>query len=126
MASQLKRRQFCFELYTLIIVEEYEVVNEQLRFLYRLRLVPAETLGFQYSKEVFSHGVCVQRRRSCQSQICPAHKYLLSFALLLQIRQFLLFHFVLVGQIQKSFVENYASYSVLIDCRLLNILDSEL
>ena len=28
------RSQFCFELYTLIIVEEYEVVNEQIRFLY--------------------------------------------------------------------------------------------
>ena len=59
LASQLKRRQFCFELYTLIIVEEYEVVNEQLRFMYRLRLVTSEALGFQYPKEVFSHGVII-------------------------------------------------------------------
>ena len=68
LAPQLKRRQFCFEL----IIKGYEVVNEQLRFLYRLLLALPEKLGFQYSKEVFSHGVCIQRRRSCQSQICSA------------------------------------------------------
>lgn len=87
LAPQLKRRQFCFEL----IIKEYEVVNEQLRFLYRLLLALPEKLGFQYSKEVFSHDVCIQRRRSCQSQICSDHKYLLPFALLLQISLYKLF-----------------------------------
>lgn len=57
--SFFKRRQFCFELNTLIIVEINEIVNEQLCLLNGIGSMPAQAFGFQYSKEVFSHSIII-------------------------------------------------------------------
>ena len=46
LASFFKRRQFCFDLNPLMIVEKNVVVDELPGLVRRLGFVPADTLGF--------------------------------------------------------------------------------
>ena len=59
LASFFKRRQFCFKLNPLMVVEEYEVINELSSMCYGLGFVPSQAFDLEYSKEVFCHSVII-------------------------------------------------------------------
>ena len=59
LASFFKRRQFCFELNPLMVVEKYKVINELSCMSNGLRFVSSQAFGLEYSEEVFSHSVII-------------------------------------------------------------------
>ena len=60
LAPQFQRRQFCFGLDALVVVEINVIINEFSRFSKSGNLCAVNTLGFENGKEIFSQSIVVR------------------------------------------------------------------
>ena len=59
LAPQFQRRQFCFSLDALVVIEINIVVDQYIGLLKGGSLMSVNTLGFENGKEVFCHCVVI-------------------------------------------------------------------